>query len=108
MELAEARRALEKKRFELLQRERQLEADIRRQKDPLSADSEEQATQKENDDVLDALDGEARAEIQQIDLALDRIAAGSYYDCSACGQKIDRERRNFLIDATLCISCASK
>lgn len=71
-----------------------------------SADSEERATELENAETLSALDDEARAEIVQVDHALDQLAAGSYGTCESCGEPIAAERLQAIPFATKCIQCA--
>ena len=72
----------------------------------LNPDFAEQAVERENDEVLDALDGSIRAEIVQIMEALKRLDEGDYGVCTGCGEKISRKRLEALPFAPLCISCA--
>jgi RNA polymerase-binding transcription factor DksA len=74
---------------------------------PLSADSEEQAMDLENQDALEGLEKSKLVEIRQIELALKRIEAGSYGICSQCGERIAPNRLRALPTATKCIACAS-
>jgi RNA polymerase-binding transcription factor DksA len=74
---------------------------------PLSARNEEQATDLENQDALEGIEKSKLQEIQQIELALKRIAEGSYGSCSECGAIIPAKRLKALPTATRCISCAS-
>jgi RNA polymerase-binding protein DksA len=50
----------------------------------------------------------ASQEIAAIDLALERLEAGSYGICEACGLPIARERLQALPYATLCASCKAQ
>ena len=61
-------------------------ADLRHEADPLSADFAEQVTQRENDDVLGAISDSARVELEQVEPALRRLAAGRYGICVVCGE----------------------
>jgi DnaK suppressor protein len=73
---------------------------------PLSADSDERATDLESQ----ALGGIKKSEIQeihQIQGALKRIAEGTYGVCVQCGADIDPKRLKALPIATRCISCAA-
>lgn len=107
MEFQQAKTELERRRAQLLTRVDAIERDIRRQTHgSLSGDSEERAQQQENDEVLDALDDQARAELQQIDGALERIAAGSYGRCQSCDGPIGAARLAELPFALRCIDCA--
>jgi len=74
---------------------------------PLSARSAEQATDLENQDALEGIEKSKLQEIEQIELALRRIAEGSYGSCSECGAIIPAKRLKALPTATRCISCAA-
>ena len=74
---------------------------------PLSADSEEQATDLENQDALEGIENSEIQEIRQIEEALKRIAEGTYGVCTQCGADIDPKRLKALPIATRCISCAA-
>ena len=71
-----------------------------------SADSAEQVTERENEDVLRHLANETRHELHQVRQALKRIEAGEYGICEQCGTEINPERLVALPYATLCIQCA--
>ncbi len=108
MKSHEAKALLLAKKEELARRVAAVEADIRRQKDPLVQDAADQAIQKENDAVLDALDAEIRAELRDIEHALERIEMGNYHICSHCGATISEERHAALPYTTVCVHCANK
>ena len=74
---------------------------------PLSADSEDRATDLENQDALEAIENSENQEIKQIREALKRIAEGTYGVCVQCGADIDPRRLKALPHATKCISCAA-
>ena len=74
---------------------------------PLSADSEDRATDLENQDALGGIEISEIREIQQIGEALKRISEGTYGVCSQCGGDIDPKRLKVLPNATRCISCAA-
>jgi DnaK suppressor protein len=95
---------LAKQKAELTERVDKIRADIGR---GLEADSKEQATQLENQEVLDALANEATVEINKINAALQRMGDGSYGTCLSCGEAIDRRRLNVRPYASRCIACAS-
>jgi len=102
---AQYRQALLAKRRELLDRVTAIADDKQR---PASADSEEQAVELENEEVLSALDDEARAILSQIDQALQRMEQGEYGLCRACGKAIAPARLKAIPHAALCIDCADK
>ncbi len=72
-----------------------------------SVDSAEQAQERENDEVLDAIGNETRASIAEIQAALDRLEAGTYGLCDECGGKIGEQRLSAIPEATRCVDCAA-
>jgi DnaK suppressor protein len=72
-----------------------------------SADSAEQAQERENDEVVDAIGNETRITLAKIDAALDRIREGSYGQCEGCGEPIAEARLEALPHTTRCIRCAA-
>lgn len=77
-------------------------------REPLDQDFEEQATQQENNEVLDGLGNAARLEIQKVKQAIARIDKGQYGICQVCGQAIDKARLKAIPFSSLCIDCASQ
>ena len=75
---------------------------------PLEKDFAEQATQNENDEVMDYLGNSARTEIEMIKQAIARIDNGRYGICQVCGEPISKERLEALPYSNMCIQCASK
>ena len=73
---------------------------------PLSADSEERATDLENQEALEALENSEMHEIHHSQDVLRRISEGTYGICVECGEEIDPKRLKALPTATRCISCA--
>lgn len=88
---------------ELEQRLRRIHEHHRR---PLESDSKEQATQLENQEVVDALGNEARLELKQVSLALAKIRDGEFGFCEECGDSIGRNRLLAYPHARKCIDCA--
>ena len=72
----------------------------------LDKDFAEQATQRENDEVIDALGEAARQELALISNALARIESGEYGQCSSCGEAIGLERLHALPYVAHCVACA--
>ena len=97
---------LNKLRSELTKRHEAIEADVHHKTEPVEKDFAEQVTQRENDDVLNAIDGEAQQTLRLIDAALKRIEAGTYGICSECGEEIPAARLKALPYVTTCINCA--
>jgi len=73
---------------------------------PPDADSEERASEREGDEVLEGLGSASVAEIRMINAALDRIGNGSYGVCVACGDDISKERLDAVPHAPRCRKCA--
>ncbi|MGH0030744.1 MAG: TraR/DksA family transcriptional regulator [Myxococcota bacterium] len=91
-------------REEIAARTGAVERDLRRKRNP---DSEERATETENDMVLERLDEGGREELARIDAALARIEQGRYGTCDQCGDEIAIGRLEALPFATDCVDCAS-
>lgn len=75
---------------------------------PIEKDFAEQATQNENDEVMDYLGNSARAEITMIKQAIARMDNGQYGMCQVCDEPISKERLEALPYSSMCIKCASK
>ncbi|MGB5719499.1 MAG: TraR/DksA family transcriptional regulator [Woeseiaceae bacterium] len=97
------RKALEAKKQELSERLARISANVRR---GYEADSKERAKQQEDNEVVDALGNEARAEIAKITAALQRMDSGDYGICTECGLRIEEGRLNAHPYADECIDCA--
>jgi DnaK suppressor protein len=74
---------------------------------PLSADSEDQAIELENQEALEVIEKTETTEIHQIEAALERISEGTYGTCAKCGEPIDPRRLKALPTAATCISCSA-
>ena len=53
----------------------------------------------------DSLEVNAEQIVQEIDLAVARIDAGTYGTCARCGKEIPEERLEAVPYATLCVEC---
>ena len=93
-------------RDEMTSRINAINKDVRHREAPVEKDFAEQVTQGENDDVLNALDNEAKVIVQQVDNALLGIKEGTYGICKNCGQPIAEKRLEAVPYVTLCIKCA--
>lgn len=82
--------------------------DVRHSDVPLEKDFSEQATQNENNEVMDYLGNSARTEIEMIKQAINRIDNGQYGICQVCGESISKNRLKALPYSNLCIKCAGK
>ncbi|MCP5055448.1 MAG: TraR/DksA family transcriptional regulator [bacterium] len=95
---------LEERRRKIGRRVGRITDDLRRTPDP---DSEERATEAENDEVLEGLDAAGRQEFDAIEAALLRIAAGTFGTCAQCGGAIDERRLEVIPHTPTCVDCAS-
>ncbi|MEL7538372.1 MAG: TraR/DksA family transcriptional regulator [Pseudomonadota bacterium] len=93
------------KRIELHSRVNAIRADIGNR---LSPDFSDQGIELENADVLNELSREAIEELGRINLALQRIEAGTYGQCSDCGCEIEIKRLESVPWALRCLSCENK
>jgi RNA polymerase-binding transcription factor DksA len=108
MEFAETKKTLFEMLEELNERLAKITAEIRHTDTPLEHDFAEQATQAENDEVIDYLGNATVNEIEMIKKAIARIDRGEYGLCEACGEPINPERLKVLPYSTLCIKCANQ
>jgi DnaK suppressor protein len=72
--------------------------------DEESGEGDTLAVERERDLALSA---QARAAIEQIDAAVEKIHAGTYGRCENCGTAIPKERLKALPYAALCVKCKS-
>jgi DnaK suppressor protein len=107
-EYEEIRRRLCVMLEELELRLARITVNVKHSDEPLEKDFAEQATQKENDEVLDYLGNSARIQIAQIKQAIARIDDGKYGICEVCDEPIGKERMEALPYSTMCIRCASQ
>ena len=105
--MANRKSELETLKADLEARLPRYQAHQRREAGALEKDFEEQASQTQNDEVVDSLEAETRSELQQIDHALERIDQGVGNECEQCGNDIDPRRLQVLPYTTVCVDCAS-
>ena len=91
---------------EVSQRIDAIDRDIRHE--GMTADWSEQASERENDEVLESLGNSSEQELQMIRYALQRIEDGSYFHCAACGTEIPEARLELLPFTAHCVDCAEK
>jgi DnaK suppressor protein len=101
---AEIREVLLAKQKELAQRLESLKQNLRGGR---SADSQEQAQELENAEVVDALGNETRIELNKIAKALDQIKNETYGTCVDCAEEIPMARLQAHPFADRCIRCAT-
>ena len=71
-------------------------------------DWEEQSIERENDEVVDALDETLRTELNLVNAALARAEKREYGICSICDEPIPVARLEALPYTDRCVSCASE
>ena len=103
-EYAEIRLVLIAKRAELASRLERIKRNIT---SGHSADSEEQAQELENAEVVDALGNETRRELSKIASALAQMENESYGICVNCEEEIPLARLQAYPFADRCIRCAT-
>jgi RNA polymerase-binding transcription factor DksA len=106
--LEQIRARLLARRAELQQRRRRIGVDLSRQHEPLSRDSADRAIQLENDESLEAIGSAAVQEIEDIEVALNRMQHGQYGVCKICGEEISAARLAAVPHASVCQSCGQK
>lgn len=102
------REKLLERRAALFRTVAQVEDDLRWLDDDVEPEVEEEGQEENIARLLTRLDDRGKAEIEAIDAALARIAAGDYGRCEACGNPIAPARLAAVPTATKCVSCAQK
>ena len=83
-----------------------IDRDIRHE--GMTADWSEQASEREDDEVLESLGNSSEQELAMIKFALLRIDEGSYFQCAECGADIPEARLDLLPYTAHCVACAEK
>jgi DnaK suppressor protein len=73
-----------------------------------SPDADEQAVEREPDEVLDGLETRLVAELRETEDALERLVVGTYGICATCGEPIGRDRLRALPTARRCMACEAE
>ena len=102
-DVAKIKTNLEAKLRELTARAGQIDDELSQTGDD---DWAEQATESEDDEVLEEVGEVTLDEIREVKLALSRIDAGKYGVCAKCGSSIAKERLKALPYATKCVNCS--
>ena len=102
MDIAEQKRILQERRVEIVGDL----SDIERSLDTMPPkDWEDRASERQGDEVLEALGNTELEELRRIDAALARIEDGSYGICPKCGGTISDARLAAVPEAALCKNC---
>lgn len=87
----------------LQERAEDIEADLSVKPD---SDWDENAIDSADDEVLAEMGDKTLHDLQDVRIALNRLAMGNYGICASCGGDIGEERLEALPTATRCIRCA--
>ncbi|WP_375229012.1 TraR/DksA family transcriptional regulator [Roseobacter sp. S98] len=103
---------MEKQKSILLSRRRELVGHLVEVEHALdetpTRDFEDFATERQGDEVLEALGHAELEEVARIDAALGRVAVGTYGTCLRCGEMISDARLDVLPETALCRNCAAR
>jgi DnaK suppressor protein len=106
--LRNARARLLARGAELRDRIRRVHVDLGRVHDPLPRDSADAALRLENDEVLEAIEASATAELGHVEHALASLDAGTFGRCETCGKAIEAERLAIVPHAAHCSHCEAR
>ncbi|MBC8337179.1 MAG: TraR/DksA family transcriptional regulator [Rhodospirillales bacterium] len=98
----ELRQQFEARIAELMESAKGIDAELRETPNP---DFEENATEMEEDEVLEELGMVALEEIDHLRVAIQRIDNGIYGECISCGEPISEKRLDAVPHATKCMDC---
>lgn len=107
MNVQEAKSRLEEYQASINVRREKLARHVSHREEPLPQDFAEQAVELENDETMVALEDELYEQLRAVDDALARLEAGTYGQCTECGEQIAAERLEALPAASHCIDCAN-
>jgi len=82
--------------------------DLARVTEPLPKNFDDAAIVLENDEILEAIEETAEAELDHIHLALERMEAGTFALCEECGREIGADRLRAVPYANHCQPCEEK
>jgi len=85
-----------------------IEKDLHHEEHPIEKDFAEQASQLENEEVLNSLDNESKATAMEINKALLRIENNTYGRCIECNEQINEQRLAVAPYASMCVPCTEK
>jgi DnaK suppressor protein len=111
LDIDKAQKALEKEREHLIHQLRELGAaesgDIRSDYDFGGSFADAASVTAERTEVLGLVDS-LKAQLDDVDKALNHIAEGNYGLCERCGNEIGADRLEFRPASVLCVDCKSK
>lgn len=106
MEADHYRQILLDMKQDLTDRINSIDRDIRHE--GMTADWSEQASERENDEVLESLGNSSEQDLLKINYALKRLDNGTYFHCAECGEDIPPARLELLPFTAHCVDCAER
>ena len=103
MDQNQAKQTLLKLKREVSERINAIDRDIRHE--GMSVDWTEQASERENDEVLEFLGNNSEKKLVMINFALQRIENDCYLQCDRCGEDIPTARLELLPFTSRCVKC---
>jgi DnaK suppressor protein len=111
LDIDKARKSLEKEREHLIHQLTELGAaesgDLRSDYDFGGSFADAASVTAERTEVLGLVDS-LKAQLDDVDKALNHIAEGNYGLCERCGNEIGADRLEFRPASVLCVDCKSK
>lgn len=105
-DLQQVRSNLLHRKHSLQDRVEHIREDALHRHEGVSADWAEQAVERENDEVLNALGDASDQELAEVLKALQRIESDQYFYCENCGERIPVQRLQAMPYTSLCVGCA--
>lgn len=102
------RKVLLQQREALFHEVTHIEADLGEVTETRESEIEEAAQEERSARILARLDDRGKMELEQIDRALARVAAGQYGVCEGCGRSIPAKRLSALPTTAYCRNCAER
>ncbi|RPH80371.1 MAG: TraR/DksA family transcriptional regulator [Nitrospiraceae bacterium] len=99
------RKRLLTQRRDLFRQAAQTEEELRWFQSDIESEAEERGQEESMVQLLDRLDGRAKAEIEAIDRALFKLGTEQYGRCERCGKAIPQSRLEAVPAAPLCMAC---
>ncbi len=106
-DLANLRSLLLKRRDEIFRRVRNLQSGMKDLSEP-QPEPEENAQGAELMEPYERLDERELTEVREIDLAINRMADGTYGVCENCGNRISLKRLYAIPWTRLCLDCSDE
>ena len=105
--LDHARADLHTRLASLVKRSAGLDTHLRGEDGRNEADFADRVAFVENDEVVDGLDADTRAEVAAIRGALARMDEGTWEQCAVCGEPIGERRLAAVPTTATCVGCAA-